>query len=97
MSAPAPLLTPESVPRLPRGVRLRHDQTRDEWLLMGPERLLKLDSIAREILQRCDGERSVAAIVAELAARFGAEAATVERDVRAFLEALLARGLLSLE
>ncbi len=28
-------------PRLPRGVRLKHDEVRNEWLLLAPERVLK--------------------------------------------------------
>ena len=28
-------------PRLPRGVRLKHDDVRDEWLLLAPERVLE--------------------------------------------------------
>ena len=86
-----------SVPRLPRGVRLHHDETRQQWLLMGPERLFKLDPIALAILRRCDGGTDLAAIVADLAREFDAEAETVDKDVRTFLGDLAARGMVVLE
>ena len=72
-------------PRLPRGVRLRHDQARDAWVLLGPERLLMPDETAIEILRLCDGERSVATIVEELARAFDAPPDEIQGDVVAFL------------
>jgi len=33
---------------LPRGVRLKYDETRSEWLLLAPERVIKTDAIAVE-------------------------------------------------
>ena len=97
MTDATPTLTGRSVPRLPRGVRLRHDETRQQWLLMGPERLFKLDPIALAILRRCDGSTDLAAIVDDLAQEFDAEAETVDRDVRTFLGDLAARGMIVLE
>ena len=88
--------TGRSVPRLPKGVRLRHDETRQQWLLMGPERLFKLDPIALAILRRCDGATDLAAIVDDLAREFDAEAETVDKDVRTFLGDLAARGMIVL-
>lgn len=96
MSEAPPGLTERSVPRLPRGVRLHYDEARAQWLLMGPERLFKLDEIGVAILRRCDGGRDLAALVAELAETFEAEPATVDRDVRAFLAAFVARGMVTL-
>lgn len=45
--------------------------------------MVKLNQSAGEILKRCDGQRDVAAIVAELEAAF--QATGLEGDVRAFL------------
>ncbi|WP_119165927.1 pyrroloquinoline quinone biosynthesis peptide chaperone PqqD [Algihabitans albus] len=89
--------TATSVPSLPRGVRLRYDEAREQWLLMGPERLFKLDAISLEILRRCDGENDLAAIVEDLARSFGAEAAAVETDVQTFLTDLANRGMVILK
>ena len=72
-----------SKPCLPRGVRLKYDETRSEWLLLAPERVIKTDAIAVEILKRCDGTATFAAIVDDLAQHFSADRARVEADVRA--------------
>jgi pyrroloquinoline quinone biosynthesis protein D len=78
-------------PRLARGVRLKYDEIRGERLLLAPERVIKVDAIAVEILQRCDGTATFAAIVDDLAAQFSAPRARVETDVRALLEELAAK------
>jgi pyrroloquinoline quinone biosynthesis protein D len=83
-------------PRLPRGVRLNYDETRGEWLLLAPERVIKADAIAVEILKRCDGTATFAAIVDDLAAQFSADRARVEMDVRALLEQLAAKRMVDL-
>jgi pyrroloquinoline quinone biosynthesis protein D len=85
-----------SKPRLPRGVRLKYDETRGEWLLLAPERVIKADPIAVEILKRCDGTTSFDAIVDDLAAQFSAERARVEADVRALLDELAAKRMVDL-
>jgi pyrroloquinoline quinone biosynthesis protein D len=73
------------VPRLPRGVRLRHDRARDRWVLLAPERIFEIDEIGVEILQACDGKASVGEIAERLAASFLAPADDVRADVEAFL------------
>jgi pyrroloquinoline quinone biosynthesis protein D len=86
----------ELVPALPRGVKLRFDLARGAWVLLAPERVLMPDPIAVEILQRCDGKRSVAEVVDDLAATFAAERAQIETDVVAFLQDLADKGMLAL-
>ena len=81
-------------PRLASKARLRPDRQTGGWLLLYPERALALNATAVEVVQLCTGEHSVADMVARLAARHGTDDASVERDVRAFLDALTARGLL---
>nr|WP_267191058.1 pyrroloquinoline quinone biosynthesis peptide chaperone PqqD [Xanthomonas dyei] len=63
------------------GVRLQHDRTRDQWVLLAPERVVELDEIAQVVAQRFDGARSLAQIAQELAAEFDADAAEIEVDV----------------
>ena len=58
-------------PRLVTGARLRYDEVREEHLLLIPEGVVRLNPTAAEVLELCDGERSVEAIVGELAARYG--------------------------
>ncbi len=83
-----------SRPRLPRGVRLRRDDVRERWTLLAPERIFEIDATAATVLQLCDGERDLAAIVAELAQRYHAPAAVIEKDVVAMLGDLKAKRVL---
>ena len=83
-------------PRLPRGVRLHHDATRGEWTLLAPERVLKADPIAVEILKRCTGEHTLEAIVDDLAATFKSDRARVDTDVRALLGQLAIKRMVEL-
>lgn len=76
------------VPALPRGVRLRFDESRRQWFLLGPERVFEPDEIALEILKRVDGARSVEAIAQELATAFEADRNEIATDVMAFLRDL---------
>ena len=48
-----------SRPVLPRHARLKFDETRKVWVILAPERVLAPDEIAVEVLQLCDGQRSV--------------------------------------
>ena len=57
-----------SRPVLPRHTRLKFDATRQVWVILAPERVLAPDEIAVEVLQLCDGVRSVGQIVDQLAA-----------------------------
>jgi pyrroloquinoline quinone biosynthesis protein D len=74
------------IPRLPRGVRLRHDRVRNRWVLLAPERIFELDDIGAEILRRCDGATEVGQLVDRLADAFEAHAEDVRSDVEQFLQ-----------
>ena len=91
----APQIEETSVPSLPRGVRLKHDETRGQWVLLAPERLFVLDSIALEIMKRCDGEASVAGIVDDLAASFNAPREIIAVDVIRMLQDFADKGVLA--
>ena len=84
----------QSRPRLPRGVRLKCDEARGRWTLLAPERIFEIDDTAAAVLKLCDGERELNAIVAELAARYTAPAAVIEKDVVAMLADLKAKRVL---
>ncbi len=75
-------------PRLAPGVRLHFDAKREEWVLLGPERVIETEGPASEILRRCDGTRSITQIVDELAALYTADRAEIEGDVRDMLAEL---------
>ena len=84
-------LTGASVPRLPRGVRLHFDPVRQAHVLLAPERAFNVDGNAVAVLQLVDGQRSVGAIAGELAAKFNADAAVIERDVATMIGDLVAK------
>lgn len=86
----------EAKPRLPRGVRLTHSEAQGGWVLLAPERIFKADAIAAEVLKRCTGEASFAAIVDDLAATFNAPRERIDADVRKLLLGLAEKKLLEL-
>jgi len=88
-------VTGASVPRLGRGMKLREDKARGQWVVLGPERMFVPDEIALEVLRLVDGSRSVDAIVEDLAARFAAPRDEIMADVSALLEDLAARGVVT--
>ena len=81
-------------PRLAPGVRLHFDATRGAWVLLGPERVIETEGPASEILRRCDGIRSIAQIVDELAALYTADRTEIEGDVREMLAELATKRML---
>jgi pyrroloquinoline quinone biosynthesis protein D len=89
-------ILPNARPRLPRGVRLVHNEAQGGWVLLAPERVFKADQIAAEIVKRCTGEVSLAAIVDDLATTFGAPRQRVEADVTALLQRLADKKLMEL-
>jgi len=64
--------------------RLQFEEAQDSWVLLYPEGMVKLNPTAAEILNRCDGVRSVKDIVAELEEAF--EESELLADVTSFLE-----------
>jgi pyrroloquinoline quinone biosynthesis protein D len=87
------MLTRDDVPKLASKVRLRFDRHSGQHLLLYPERGMQLDARAAEILQLCDGARSVSAVALELAQRHHHDCAVIEQDVLAFLQQLSDRCL----
>ena len=87
-------MTPASTPRLARGCRLSEDAAQG-WVLLIPEGVLRLSGPGPRILQRCDGSRTFADIVRELADEFAEpDAPRVEAETAAFLERLVARRII---
>jgi len=89
------ILGPATRPVLPRHVRLRHDAHRGAWLLLAPERVLAPDPIAVEVLELCDGARSLTDIAEILARRYAAPASQIAADVTAMLQDLSDKGFLA--
>jgi len=92
----AAAIAPDARPRLPRGVRLIHNEAQGGWVLLAPERVFKADAIAAEIVKRCTGEATFQAIVDDLAKTFNAPRERVLADVTAMLRGLADKKLLEL-
>jgi pyrroloquinoline quinone biosynthesis protein D len=84
-----------SRPVLPRHSKLKFDETRKVWVILAPERVLAPDEIAVEVLQLCDGVRSVEAIIDQLAAKYTADRGAISTDVIAMLQDLADKGFLT--
>jgi pyrroloquinoline quinone biosynthesis protein D len=96
MNDTAPAIAPEARPHLPRGVRLVHNEAQGGWVLLAPERVFKADTIAAEVVKRCTGEATFAAIVDDLAKTYAAPRERVLADVTALLRGLADKRLLEL-
>ena len=81
-------------PKFPKHVRFRFNKARKEWVILAPERLVKLDPIAVEILQLVDGDREVNDIAKELSKKFNAPQETILADVIEMLQDLSDKGFI---
>ena len=77
-------------PKLARLFRMQWEEAQQTYVLLYPEGMVKLNQSASEILKRCDGERDVQAIIADIEQAFNATG--LEKDVTGFLEIALERG-----
>jgi pyrroloquinoline quinone biosynthesis protein D len=87
---------PGTRPRLSRKVHLKYDAIEKAFFVLYPERGIKLEGSASEILQRCDGERTAEMIVAELANATGTPTTVVRKDVEEFLAEMKKRGIVEM-
>ena len=78
-------------PRLVTGARLTYDDGRPEHVLLVPEGVVRLNPTAAEVLELCDGERSLDEIVSALSARY--DGFDLRDDVRELVDAMTQRGL----
>ena len=89
-------VAPDAKPKLPRGVRLTHNEAQGGWVLLAPERVFKADPIAAEIVKRCTGEATVDDIVDDLARTFNAPRERIMIDVSAMLSGLVEKRLMEI-
>jgi pyrroloquinoline quinone biosynthesis protein D len=82
---------PGSRPRLAPHVRLSFDQTRQRHVLQSPEAITVLNETGAAVLGLCNGQRTLAEIVAELEPRYQRVPAD---EVSHFLDQLAAAGRL---
>lgn len=91
MSLPA-----DTIPAIPRGVRLHEDRVRNRWVLLAPERTISLDPVAHAVLLEIDGQTPFSDIVARLAAKYDAPADQIAADAGAYIAGLADRRILDL-
>jgi pyrroloquinoline quinone biosynthesis protein D len=81
-------------PSICRGFRLQWEPVQNSHVLLYPEGMVKLNASAGEILKRCDGERTLGEITADLEQAFGA--INLSADVTAFVSYALEQKWLEL-
>jgi pyrroloquinoline quinone biosynthesis protein D len=76
-----------SHPRLATGCRW--GGTEEARVILFPEGAIKLQGTGQQVLERCDGQRTFAEIIAELQTQFGeADPEKIRSDISQFLEQL---------
>ncbi len=88
------IMAESSVPAFPRGVRLKHDEVRSQWVILAPERMFVIDEIGLAIMQHIDGEMAVDRIVDQLAEKFQAPREQILGDVIQMLQDFADKGVL---
>ena len=94
MSEPV-MIGATSVPAFPRGVRLKHDEVRTQWVILAPERMFVLVDFGLAIMQGVDGEATVSGIVDDLAEKFQAPREQILGDVIEMLQGFADKGVLA--
>lgn len=90
------MIDQSAIPMIPRGVRLHEDKVRGGWVLLAPERTIKLDPIGLAILTEIDGACTFGDLVANLASKYQAPVDQITGDVSEFLSGLADRRFLEL-
>jgi pyrroloquinoline quinone biosynthesis protein D len=96
MNEPPSAIALDARPRLPRGVRLVHNEAQGGWVLLAPERVFRADPVSAEVLKRCTGEATFEAIIDDLATTYSAPRERILADVTAMLRGLADKRLLEL-
>jgi pyrroloquinoline quinone biosynthesis protein D len=73
-----------SKPVVGRGFRLQWEPAQEAHVLLYPEGMVKLNSSAAAIMSRCDGQRTIGEIVADIEKTYGVMG--LESDVAAFVD-----------
>lgn len=85
-----------SQPRFAAGCRWGAQN--ESKVVLFPEGMIRVQGTGLNILELCNGERSVGEIISELSARFeNADPAKIREDVLSFLEALQTKRIIDYE
>ena len=80
----------QQCPSIRRGFRLQWEPVQNSHVLLYPEGMIQLNESAAHILKLVDGQRSIAEIIAQLAAQFP-DAQGLDEDVLTFMEVAYAQ------
>jgi pyrroloquinoline quinone biosynthesis protein D len=80
------IVSPHSVPSLPKHVRIQYDPVRQAFAVLSPEKIFWPNEISLDILRHCDGNSTVAQIIAGLSAEYDAGPEDIAGDVVSFLQ-----------
>lgn len=86
-------LNDASRPSIASMYRLQFEPAQQGWVLLYPEGMVKLNGPAGEILKRCDGQRSLQELIADLETTYGQTG--LRDDVCGFLRDAQSRGWVS--
>lgn len=73
-----------STPRVAAMFRLQWEEVQQNWVLLYPEGMVKLNGSAGEIMRRLDGEKTVQTLITDLETDFGVQG--LQADVLSFLD-----------
>lgn len=77
------MIAPQTVLKISRKFRLQWEESQQKYVLLYAEGMVQLNESAAEILQLCDGQRSVQDIINTLQAKFNDQ--NLQSDVLIFL------------
>lgn len=75
---------PDDIPVMAPTFRLQWEDAQNSYVILYPEGMIKLNPAAGEILSRCNGEHTVAALIEDLQRKFP-DAENLNTDVFTFL------------
>ncbi len=83
-----------ATPHLLSGVRTKYDKVRGNWVLLAPERAVKLDQIGVAILEETTGSCTFGNILDALSTKYNAPREQISGDVQKFLTSLIDRRMM---
>lgn len=85
-----------AIPALSPHVVVRFDAAREQWIMNAPERVLLLDDQGVAILNKLNGDDTLATIMDDLALAYDAPRAAIANDVTEFLSDLIEKGFVTI-
>ena len=79
-----------STPRVAAMFRLQWEEVQQNWVLLYPEGMVKLNGSAGEIMRRLNGEKTVQVLIDDLEKDFGVNG--LQADVLSFLDIAQTQG-----